>query len=154
MRIFKKCIFSAKRHFWHKLRAFCHSSLICTLKEKSLYWYHSFKSLIACGSSGNLMSLSCCGRFIFLTADKALVGAADKPAWNMTMIRWTAQKTELVKLTDLTADGATFKTIQSCFLKNFCSIWCQKLRRIVIYETGQHRKLGVDGPLVLKRIGV
>ena len=43
---------------------------------------HSFRSLMACGSSGNLMSFSCCGRFIFFTAVRARVGAAEMPACN------------------------------------------------------------------------
>ena len=41
---------------------------------------HNFKSLIACGNSGSLISLICCGIFIFFTAEIALVGAADNPA--------------------------------------------------------------------------
>jgi len=41
---------------------------------------HNFRSLIACGSSGSLMSFICCGMFMFLTAEIALVGAADNPA--------------------------------------------------------------------------
>ena len=40
----------------------------------------SFRSLMACGSSGSLISLICCGMFMFFTADIALVGAADNPA--------------------------------------------------------------------------
>ena len=44
---------------------------------------HSFRSLMACGSSGNLMSFSCCGRFMFFTAVRARVGAAEMPACNI-----------------------------------------------------------------------
>ena len=35
----------------------------------------SFRSLMACGSSGSLISLICCGMFMFFTADIALVRA-------------------------------------------------------------------------------
>ena len=36
--------------------------------------------MIACGSSGSLISLICWGIFIFFTAEIALVGAAESPA--------------------------------------------------------------------------
>lgn len=41
----------------------------------------NLRSLIAAGRSGSLMSLICCGRFMFLTAETARAGAAAKPAW-------------------------------------------------------------------------
>lgn len=40
----------------------------------------NLRSLIAAGRSGSLMSLICCGRFMFLTAETARAGAAAKPA--------------------------------------------------------------------------
>lgn len=40
----------------------------------------NLRSLIACGRSGNLMSLICCGMFMFFTADTARAGAAAMPA--------------------------------------------------------------------------
>ena len=45
------------------------------------YLYHNFRSLIAWGNSGNFISFICWGMFIFFTADIALVGAADRPAY-------------------------------------------------------------------------
>ena len=50
---------------------------------------------MACGSSGNLMSFSCCGRFMFFTAERARVGAADMPACNIrrkkALTRWALE---------------------------------------------------------------
>jgi hypothetical protein len=43
--------------------------------------YQNFRSLIACGKSGNFISLICCGIFIFFTADTARAGAAVIPAY-------------------------------------------------------------------------
>jgi len=40
----------------------------------------NLRSLMAWGRSGSLMSLICCGIFIFLTADTARAGAAEIPA--------------------------------------------------------------------------
>ena len=56
------------------------------MQKPSVQRNHNFKSLIACGSSGNLMSLICCGMFMFLTAEMALVGPADKPAWKSAKV--------------------------------------------------------------------
>merc|ERR1719234_2917285 len=47
---------------------------------------HIFRSLIACGRSGNLMSLICWGMFIFLIEEIALVGAAAKPASSFSIL--------------------------------------------------------------------
>ena len=53
-----------------------------TFKKKKCNngYNHNFRSLIACGSSGSLISLICWGMFMFFTAEMALVGAAESPA--------------------------------------------------------------------------
>ena len=38
---------------------------------------------MAAGRSGSLISLNCCGRFMFFTAETALAGAAARPAWKI-----------------------------------------------------------------------
>lgn len=45
--------------------------------------YQNFKSFMACGRSGSLMSLICWEMFmfIFLTAETARAGAAERPAY-------------------------------------------------------------------------
>ena len=53
------------------------------------YLYHNFRSLIAWGNSGNFISFICWGMFIFFTADIALVGAADRPAYKGIEIKFT-----------------------------------------------------------------
>ena len=62
---------------WYKIQTFKKK---CKKKIIKPHGNHSFKSLIACGNSGSLISLICCGIFIFFTAEIALVGAADNPA--------------------------------------------------------------------------
>ena len=52
------------------------------------YLYHNFRSLIAWGNSGNFISFICWGMFIFFTADIALVGAADRPAYKGIKIKF------------------------------------------------------------------
>uniref|UniRef100_A0A6B0TQS9 Putative secreted protein n=1 Tax=Ixodes ricinus TaxID=34613 RepID=A0A6B0TQS9_IXORI len=44
------------------------------------------------GRSGSLMSLICWGKFMFLTADTALAGAADRPASCFSILLWSSMR--------------------------------------------------------------